>query len=72
MCYHYEKPCHLKKDCYLLKKQQSSQSQEAHFTKVSEALEDPELLNVINSNDMGKWILDSSCTYHMCSHILVY
>lgn len=41
-------------------------SQEAHQTKVAEAEDDSKVLNIMDSTDIGKWILDSSCTYHVC------
>lgn len=59
---------HLKKYCYLWKKQQNLKSHEAHQAKDTEFKEEPEVLNITEDTESGKWILDSGCSFHMCPH----
>lgn len=65
-CFHCDKVGHLKKDCYAWKKLQKHRNQEANQTKATESDGEPEVLNVMDKTDIGKWILDSGCSFHMC------
>lgn len=53
-CFDCEKTGHLKKDCYLWKRQQNHKNQEANQTKAVESEGEPEVLNIMDSEDSGK------------------
>ena len=69
-CHYCKKPGHLKKACFAWKrKQEQEKSSDAETADVTQEVENPEALNVQGVNTIEEsWIMDSGCTFHICSH----
>ncbi|KAL1558169.1 hypothetical protein AAHA92_08666 [Salvia divinorum] len=69
-CHYCGKPGHLKKTCFAWKrKQEQERGGGAETADVTQEVEGPEALNVLAGAAIEEfWIMDSGCTFHICSH----
>ena len=66
-CFYRQKEGHFIKDQYKKKREDKEKAQgDGDLAIVSSGNEEGEVLTVSLSDNNGKWVLDSGCTYHMC------
>lgn len=72
-CFHCKKPGHLKKNCFLLKREKRNAGSQAQggapiadLAEASNVDDEDEVLSITNSSSGLNWILDSGCLFHMC------
>ena len=69
-CHYCKKPGPLKKACFAWKRKQEQENGiGADTADVAQEVEAPEALNVHSGTPIEEsWIMDSGCTFHICSH----
>lgn len=71
-CHYCKKPGHLKKNCFSWKrKQEQDKDAGGETADVAQEVEVAEALNVSDVSVEESWIMDSACSFHICSQILV-
>ncbi|KAK3011203.1 hypothetical protein RJ639_011565 [Escallonia herrerae] len=65
-CYHCHKEGHYRKDCPEYKGEKKDNSKTADAGGVEDNSNGADVLSVTISSSDGGWILDTSCSYHMC------
>lgn len=67
-CHYCQKLGHLKKNCYAWKMKQSEGNNEQNTADCTAELEPAHVLNVAEKQIADSWIMDSGCSFHICSH----
>ncbi|KAK3002024.1 hypothetical protein RJ639_021170 [Escallonia herrerae] len=67
-CYHCHKEGHYRKDCPERKGEKKDNSKTADAGVVKDNFDGADVLSVTISSSDGGWILDTGCSYHMCTN----
>lgn len=68
VCYHCQKPGHIRRNCKLLQQQQSKESDsDASKAKKAVEKEPPVCFSIGGGRNKGCWYIDSGCSSHMTS-----
>ncbi|KAL1536503.1 Retrovirus-related Pol polyprotein from transposon TNT 1-94 [Salvia divinorum] len=69
-CHWCKKPGHLKRDCFAWKKKQAEEAAgNKQTTDCVQEVENAHALNIMEEVEESSWILDSGCSFHICSKI---
>ena len=66
-CHYCKKPGHLKKNCFSWKKKMADEEAGQNTADLVEGMEQPEILNIMDTIAEAMWIVDSGCSFHMTS-----
>lgn len=67
-CRYCKKPGHLTKNCFKWKRKQNEEAQAQGASDMAQEPDVEHVLNVVSNCATGKWIIDSDCKFHICSH----
>ena len=58
----------MKKNCFSWKRKRNEEAQAQGSSDTAQEPEVEHVLNVVSSSATGNWIIDSGCSFHICSH----
>ena len=67
-CHWCQKPDYLKKNCFAWKKRQAESNNDQNTANCTAELEPAHVMNVAEKQISDSWIMDSGCSFHICSH----
>ena len=67
-CHYCKKPGHIKKNCFSWKRKQAAEGASTCTTDLVQDEGNMHILNILEGSISESWIVDSGCSFHICSH----